>query len=511
MKSKRTIKPKGVQTNSNTMQKQLMVLELMNRIAASRYFGYQYGGDRDLFEAFGYPKDEDIPYAQYWAQYKRQDIAAAIINRPVDKTWKGEVSVYNPEEGNDALHNAWQQLYKDLFLKDKFIRVDKLSTLGRYGVLVLGFSDVKSGGTKKGQNVTLADEVKPSAGLKLLYVQPYDEANVSILTYDNNTSSPRYGRPQTYQIKALQENGSTLDVPIHHSRIIHITGERLNSEVYGVPALERVFNRLMDIEKLVGGSAEMFWRGARPGYTGKVNPEFTAPTDLKDTLDDQMKEYEHGLRRMLISEGVDIQALAQQISDPSSHIDVQIQMISAITNIPKRILTGSELGELASSQDWNNWIDYITTRRTDIAEALILKPFVDRLMELNVLPKQDYTVEWEPLVLSNEKDKAEVGRTRTEALRSYASEPLAAEIIPTYSFMRHIMGFTDDVIEAIQKDVEETMQDVGSEDDAEDIEQEEVIDETEEEVVEDVEVEDEEMTEEPIKKKTNKTKTDSKK
>ena len=67
------------------------------------------------------------------------------------------------------------------------------------------------------------------------------------------------------------------------------------------------------------------------------------PND-EDALLKQLDEYEHNLRRIFINRGISMESMSPQVSDPSSHVDIQIQMISAQTGIPKRILTGSERG-----------------------------------------------------------------------------------------------------------------------------------------------------------------------
>ena len=112
--------------------------------------------------------------------------------------------------------------------------------------------------------------------------------------------------------------------------------------------LEAIFNRMEDIEKLVGGDAEMFWKGARPGFQGMVDKDFEFDDALKEDLMNQVFEYENDLKRILINKGVDLKLLAQQISDPANHMDVQLICVSAVTGIPKRMLSGSERGELAS-------------------------------------------------------------------------------------------------------------------------------------------------------------------
>ena len=57
---------------------------LMERAKYASQLGLQYGGDRKIYEALGYPKY--INYADYMAKYSRQDMATAIIDRPVNAT-----------------------------------------------------------------------------------------------------------------------------------------------------------------------------------------------------------------------------------------------------------------------------------------------------------------------------------------------------------------------------------------------------------------------------------------
>lgn len=424
--------------NKKPNKKQLSVYnEIQNRINFAAWLGMQYGGKRDLYEALGYPKD--ILYKDYYAHYRRQDIAKAIINRPINMTWKGLVSISSPTDKADSLKIIWQTLMDTLKLKDRFIRADKLGNIGRYSVLLLGFSDI-------GNELEFITPVQKTAGLKLVYCTPFDESKAVVKECITDPSNPRYGLPYIYEISLANRN-----IQVHYSRIIHIPGEVLDDAIYGIPKLEDVFNRLMDLEKLVGGSAEMFWRGAYPGFTGKVEEGYVADKNIKDTLDKQIQEYEHNLRRILINEGVDINSMSQQIADPTGHVDIQITMISAVTGIPKRILLGSERGELASTQDEDAWLSLIDTRRTEYAEIQIIRPVVDTLMDLGVLPYfPDYVVEWSSLFDSSEGEKATLGKTRTEALNTYVSNPVSSELMPPRMFMRHLLGLTDAQIDEIE-------------------------------------------------------------
>ena len=408
--------------------------------------GQTYNGSRDLYEALGY--NLTLRYTDYWAQYSRQDIAKAIIDRPVKATWQGQLELIESEDADKTVfEKAWYELNKKFQLRSLLARVDRLTGIGRYGVLLLGLDDVQN-------NDGFAKPVA-SGTRQLLYVKPFGEESAKILTYESNPSNPRYGMPLIYSIQVADvASGSSSIIQMHYSRVIHILEDHLESEVMGIPKLEAVFNRLQDIEKLAGGDAEMFWRGARPGFQGMVDKDYTMTQETKDGLKEQIDEYEHNLRRILVNEGVDLKALAQQIADPSGHIDIQIQLISAVTGIPKRILTGSERGELASTQDTGEWKTYVQSRREDHAEPHIIRPFTDRLIELKVLPTPetgDYKVDWLDLFSISERDRVDIGKSRANAIREYTTNPMAEALIPADLFLESCLGFTQGQIDLAKK------------------------------------------------------------
>jgi hypothetical protein len=429
---------------------------LISRLKMFSQVGMQYDDNRDIYKALGYKRS--IAFEDYKDRYLRQDIAKAVIDRPVKATWRGGIVLLESKDDKETpFEKAWKDLYKKFKLRSKFVRADKLSSVGYYGILLLGLSDVKNSTT---------DFKKPVSGKpKLLYIKPLSEGSATISKWETNPQNERYGLPLIYDI-TIQAPGEIANsqISVHHSRVIHIVPELLESETEGVPVLQAVFNRLFDLEKLVGAGAEMFWRGARPGYMGEVDPDAEIPAGFLDTLQDQFDEFEHNLRRFFVGEGLkDIKSLAQQIAtNPEKYFDIQIQVISAVTGIPKRILVGSERGELASTQDDNAWRELIQDRRDDHAEPNIIVPFVDKCIELQILPKPstgEYNVQWVDLWSPSEKEKAETGKIRAEALRNYASEPLSTEIVPPNSFRRGFLGMSDEEIELIEEEQKQAIKD----------------------------------------------------
>lgn len=431
--------------------------QLLTRANLASRLGQQYSGDRDLYEQLGY--QTSISYDDYATRYSRQDIASTIIDRPVNYTWKGGMSLNAVNEENDGLLDEFKVLDEKIKVQSKLKRLDKLSELGSYAVLLLGFSDVQSS----------QDLSTPVTGTKLdlNYIKPFGEGNAEISVWEKDASNERYGLPKYYQLKMYQPGGDNYTgVLVHYSRVLHVAGELLENEVEGKPALQVVYNRLMDLEKLVGSSAEMFWRGARPGIKGDVKEDYELTETQIEKMATEFKEFEHDLRRVLVNEGVTYDTFKQQLADPINFVEVQLQMISAATGIPKRILVGSERGELASTEDRNTWLEIIQTRREERTEPTIVRPFVDVCMKYGILTSEkEYTVEWEDLFSPSQKEKAEVGKIRASALKEYAVNPAIQDAMPPAAFFKYFLGLDADQIDDIETMVVEQFGENGAQSD----------------------------------------------
>lgn len=449
--------PKPETLTKNEAVEMLAALSAISvRAGIAARLGKSFGGERDIYEALGYKKDPD--YADYMAKYKRQDIARAAIDKPVRMSWgrRPEITETKPGEKETPFEEGWSSLVKSHRIFHFFSRVDRLASIGSYAVLLMGFDD---GGTLE-SGVTSAK--------KLLYLMPYAHDNAVISAYEDDTKSERYGLPREYTINAVKTAGvgkkSTLSLNVHWSRVVHIAEDLLEDNVEGMPRLQPVFNRLQDLELIAGGSAEMFWRGAFPGLGFKAEEDRTLQgQDLID-LKDEIEEYMHGLKRYLRLRGVDIKELKPQVADPSNHVAVQIDLIACAQNIPKRVLLGSERGELASSQDERAWLETIQDRRVNYCEPVILRPFVDRLISVGVLtePKDGYAVSWPDLLVVSEKQVAEVGALRSKALKDYVEAIGAEDILPPEIFLRKMLGLTqvemnqvETILKTIPKDLDE--------------------------------------------------------
>lgn len=402
----------------------------------SRLLGRTFGGKRDLYEVFGYKRE--LFAEDFHAMYLRNDIAQRIIKAFPQATWRDTPKVRD-EAGATSEESlfveAWEDLYEKSRLGHYFERADRLASIGYFGVLYVGVND----GLEPIEPVAPGDH-------KLLYLSPYGEQHVTVNRWDMRPESPRFGMPYSYTVQTgsalTGPRAQTRSINVHHSRIIHIAETLDEDDVYGVPRLMSVYNRLQDLEKLAGGSAETFWLTANRGLALLANEDARLTEEDRSAAREQAEEYQHQLRRILTLQGMDVQSIGSDTPDPSNAVQVQVDLISGATGIPKRILLGNEAGELASSQDETNWNARIDERRNQFAGPTIVRPFVKLMIETGNLPEPqgDWWCEWDEMAGLSEKDRAEVLLTKMRALREYGSAIGGEEIVPRTEF-RELAGW----------------------------------------------------------------------
>jgi hypothetical protein len=391
---------------------------LSDRLALGGY-GTSHNGARDYFDVLGYPRQLGIN--EYLIKFERDPLGGRIVEFPPDETWRDTPTI---KDGRDkdalddtAFANAWSDFAERIRVYHYCQRADILCGIGRFSILLIGVAD---GGD-------LESEVTRVASLdQILYLRPYGEQSVEVAEYENDPQSPRFGLPRIYKLMMASPDGNDIERRVHASRVIHVAEGLLENDVYGMPRLQRVYNLLDDILKLVGGSAEASWLLMRKGFVINLENDMAMSVEESDALEEQIDEYAHGLRRFMKTRGVTVSDLGSEVVDPSGPFSVIIGLISAATGIPQRILLGSERGELASSQDASNWAGAIASRQLNFAEPTILRPLIDRLMAWGALPRPQaadgrYTVIWDPLFELNDQERALIGVTWADAIQKLAS------------------------------------------------------------------------------------------
>lgn len=352
--------------------------------------GLTFDGARDLSTALGY-KPMVTPQ-DYRIRYNRGGLAARVVDVKPESTWVDGVELIEDESDLTkltAFEQAFEELNARLNIWSVFQRADILAGIGRYAIILIG----APGQLEAPLNRATADQIA--------YLMPYaeDDAKIDPSDIEDRWDSARFGRPNFYRLRraSLKDN---VERKVHWTRVTHILDGALDDPIFGPPRMERVWNKLDDLDKVTGGGAEAFWLRAHQGYHLDIDkdvkiPSGAAGTKVLQDLEDETDEFVHGMRRFVRTQGAKVKTLGSDVADFKNPTDSIVEQIAGSLGIPKRILMGSERGELASTQDKTSWEERMRDRRVRYAFPMIIKPFVDRLIEIGALPKpKQYKAIW---------------------------------------------------------------------------------------------------------------------
>lgn len=457
------------------------VEKILNYQTTRSRFASEEGIDprRSINDECGYPETRNIRLEDYRNLYERNPIAKKVVDLLPLHCWQVQPRIVeddNPEKEDTAFEVAIKELGDKLrgasWYQDEggdpvweyLSRVDKISGIGHYATLLIGV------GGPEGERLDQPLDFKPgaTANRELIYLRAFPEDLSTITAYEQDPSSPRYDLPTQYSMSfdetTIGSMGSDTAIrvsvgeqTVHWSRVVHITDEIISNEVFAMPRMLSVFNRLLDLDKIFGGSGEMYWKGAFPGLSLETVPQLGGDVVIDtDALRDMMENHENGLQRYLALVGMHANSLAPQVVDPTPQINANIEAICIERDCPKRIFMGSERGELASSQDQDHWGKVLQSRRVNYITPRIIVPTTNRLILLNVLPQPEgYSVKWPEVETLGELEKADVALKLTQAIIAYVSGD-GAQLMPVGQYLTLVLGFSseesDTIIEILDEE-----------------------------------------------------------
>ena len=391
---------------------------VLDRILFMRQAGLTFGGKRDMYEALGYSRS--VSAKEYRDRYARGGIAGRIVDALPTATWRGTMELQEDEDPkvSTQFEEAWSALETRLKITAVLQRSDILSRLSTYSVLLIGAPG------------ELEVELPKGRPEDLLYLTPFSGGggpavsgnssatrrgetgssyvDATIESFVTDPKDPRFGLPEFYSIKRLNPSTPGAATKVHWTRVLHLAEGVLDDEVYGAPALERVWNLLDDLDKVTGGGAEAFWLRANQGLNVNIDKDVSVTPEDLAKLKDETDEYQHSISRILKTRGTTVKTLGSDVANFSNPADAILTQIAGATSIPKRILTGSEMGELASSQDRDNWRDQVIGRQTAYVGPYVVRPLVDRLVKYGYLPTpKSYSVKWPHIQTLTELEKTQ--------------------------------------------------------------------------------------------------------
>jgi hypothetical protein len=421
---------------------------MLRRAILGRLTSFQ--GKRNYQEIFGW--DSMITSDMMGYMYSRGGIAKRVVDSFPDAIWARPPALYI--DGVDSFTQEWNDAFKDLDLWSVLHRLDRLAGLGHYAVLLIG---VDSPGK--------LDTPLKKAG-KITYLQPYSETSATIEEWDRVTTSPTFGKPLFYRIYPESGNGLTLSnttaqnvkgspsrpsMRVHASRILHVARGTLEDSIFGMPLMEPVWDYLTDLRKVVGSSSESYWISANRGLQADVDKDMALSAGDAADLQDEIDDFYNGFRRFIRTKGVKLETLNNDLADPKSPFEVLITLISGTSGIPKRILLGSEAGQLASTQDKGNWAERIEEERSLHTEPHILRPFIKRMVEIGIITAQDVqkvVTQWPDAYrmspLERGQTQAQTARSVANIVKMLESESVAVQTLLSREEIRALLGFASD-------------------------------------------------------------------
>lgn len=429
---------------------------IVSRADLANRAGITYDGKRDLYSALGYRRV--LTYAEYYDRYLRGGIAARVVDAFPNATWRNPPEVFVKDQ--EEFGEIWRELAQRLSLFHYIERADRLAGVGRFSALFLGTTGARD-------LKTPITNVKGPEGV--LFVSIFSEPNASITTLDDNPTSERFGLPAIYDVKFL--NNKTINSRItarrvHSSRIIHIADGLLEDDIFGTPRLQRIWNYLDDLDKVIGGSSEAVWRTVDRGIQFDLDKDLTLLPADEEAFSDEIEEYMHGIKRYIKTQGITAKVLGSDTPDPTGPVESILGLISGTTGIPQRILLGSERGELASGQDERNFNSRVRERQLSYAEPIILRPLLNRLISIKALPepKGEVIIDWPDLAVQTKREEADIAARLGQAVRNVSEQGRTGMfVIPPKLFATRYLNIDSDEYDEALEEFEATLLDPLSE------------------------------------------------
>jgi len=436
---------------------------IRNSIAISRAkMSRMLDPNRDIDKECGYP--DVIDALQYRKIYDREGLGKRVVEIYPEASWSSNPVVTDGisiNENKSEFAKEWKEFAKSKKVWHYLHRADELSGVGHFGIIVMGIADSKP--LKEAVEGVNADtgEISGVLSHELKYLKVFSEENIDISRKDTNPESVRYGMPTLYSIRVADvENrdssvGTALtNIQVHWTRVLHLADNRKDSDVYGVPRMQAVYNRIYDLRKILSGSGEMFWKGGFPGLSFETLPDVQDAEIDKESLEKEVKAYYEGLQRYIALQGMTAKSLTPQIADPSPHVEAMLKIIAIALGIPYRIFAGAEEARLASSQDARAWNKRVLTRREKYVEPLVIHPFIDVCHKYGFIkskPAEEVAnVFWPKIDVSTEEDKANLADKRTNAMSKYVSSDCEA-IMALKDFFMYVLEYDNDTAELLAK------------------------------------------------------------
>ena len=180
---------------------------------------------------YGYPMTVD--FYMHWNMYKRNGLAKAGVDIPVNICWMDSPTVREGED-DDHEETAWEKGVKALAKRLKLWRhirdADRMQRVGRYSAIFVRVRDGLSADKPIG---TISAD-------KIIELMPIWEGQLEPNDIDQDIASENYNKPINYTYSSTgtgnQNDKASASFQIHHSRLIILSEDAVGGSIYGTPA-----------------------------------------------------------------------------------------------------------------------------------------------------------------------------------------------------------------------------------------------------------------------------------
>ncbi|WP_312423679.1 DUF1073 domain-containing protein [Kosakonia cowanii] len=373
-----------------------------------------------LWDEFGYP--DSLEFDRYYRAYERNAVAYAAVHKLLESCWMDNPTIIDGEEAKEATKTTeWEKSVTKLMKKhwSKIKDADRRNLVGRYSALLMQFRDGREWSQPVDRSVV--GRLKDKSIVKLI---PAWESQVKPGNFDTDTLSETYGQPVSYNFNEQPVGddgtyGPVRGVTVHPERIIILCeGAEDDNILSGVPFLRAGYNKLLDLEKVSGGSAEGFLKNA----SRQIGIAFDKETDMKaiqaqaekagfkdvgEALNEKMSRFNKGTDAAVALQAGQLSVLSVAAADPKPTWEVTANEFAASIQCPFTIQFGQQTGRLASDEDKTDWAKRCNGRRWGFQSSVIEK-VLERFWTLGVIDPPssgEITLAWSDLLAPSEKEK----------------------------------------------------------------------------------------------------------
>lgn len=358
-------------------------------------------------------------FAEMLQAYERHPAAHGAVHRLLDKCWQSLPRIKSPASDEET---PWEKRVNAILRSTqawaKLRDLDRRNMVGRYSALIYRVADGKS----------LREPLDRAA--RLVDLVPLYEDQLRVTMWESDTTSATYGQPLMFQYQSRRvTTGDTQGQPIewadvHPSRVQILAEGSVGDMFDGVPMLRAGFNSLVDLEKISGGSGESFLKNSARTLVFQYDRDTAVQAigengervSVRQAHEEQARALNRNQDASIVMQGGTASTLQTTTHDPKPSFEVAANLFAASVRIPFVILFGQQTGRLASDEDKADFAARAKSRQVNELTPM-LEQFVRRMQAAGIIEAGEFEVEWKPLDAPGDKDKLEILKAMTAAMR----------------------------------------------------------------------------------------------